>query len=245
MLQHADCAVHVHGALRLVAHPGQHGGLLGGVALLWVHHQQVSDEVLRVLAHVVPLGRGEVELPAQDLPVHQDVVVGGEGRVPAEPACERHATGLQDVGDHADGPDVHGRAVHLPLHDLGRQVAGRAAGGRQPAHRMGLAVSRTQRENLTREAKVGDLDVGVVLLVLQQNVLGLQVAVHDAAVVAVGDGVEQRAHDGLRLALRVAGLADDGVEELAAGAELLHHVEVVVVLVEALDADDVGVLAKQ
>lgn len=64
-------------------------------------------------------------------------------------------------------------------------------------------------------------DAAAARLLHQQDVLRLQVAVDDAVLVAVGDGGDEAAHDGLRVALGELRALLDVVEEAAARRELL------------------------
>jgi len=63
------------------------------------------------------------------------------------------------------------------------------------------------------QAKVGDLDGQTRV---QQQVLGLEVAVHDHVAVAVLDAADDLLEEAARLVLRQAALLDDVVEQLAA-----------------------------
>lgn len=82
--------------------------------------------------------------------------LGAEGRVAAE----------KRVGDDAQGPHVHGLAVAALQHDLGGGVAEGAGHGGED---LVLAV-----EHLG-DAKVGEDQVGVVVLCQVEQVLGLEV----------------------------------------------------------------------
>jgi hypothetical protein len=94
------------------------------------------------------------------------------------------------------------------------------------------------------EAEVDGLERRVVGGAGEQEVLGLEVAVHDPHEVAdVDDGEDVAAHGG-GLALGVAPLGGDAVEELAAGAELHDDVHVVAVLERALELRHVGLPAE-
>lgn len=70
----------------------------------------------------------------------------------------------------------------------------------------------------------------------EEEVFGLEVAVHDAELVAVVKHLNHVAEDGGGLALRVAGGLDDGVEEGASLAPLHHDVHRIVVFVGRLHA---------
>mmetsp|Transcript_278 Transcript_278/g.868 ORF Transcript_278/g.868 Transcript_278/m.868 type:complete len:597 (-) Transcript_278:1548-3338(-) len=187
-----------------------------------VHPEQAGDEVLRLGGDPSPFPLREGEGAGRDFAEELPLVWGVEGHVAAE----------QDVGHHAQRPHVHRSAVGLVLHDLGREVVW---GARQRAE--GLA-----RAAVHREAEVGDLHGGVGARVLEQDVLGLDVPMHDAVLVEVADGVEQDVHCAGSLLLREPGLRNHAVEQLAALAELGDEVEVRgVVVEEGHEAHDVGV----
>ncbi|BAS95569.1 Os05g0585601, partial [Oryza sativa Japonica Group] len=91
------------------------------------------------------------------------------------------------------------------------------------------------------EAKIGGFERGVLALVEEEEVLGLEVPVHDPhGVAAVDDGDDLPAEGGGG-ALGVVAPGDDAVEELAALAELHDEVDGVAVLVGAAQLDDVAV----
>ena len=138
---------------------------------------------------------------------------------------------LQDVRDDAETPHVHGGAVGLVHRDLGRDVPGRAAVG----------LERVADVQLVGESEVGDADAVQLVAFCQQEVLRLQVAVDDAALVAVVERAQQRQHAALRLRLAEVLHVDDGIEELAAFHQVLHEVVVVVVLPEVAETHDVRV----
>ena len=120
------------------------------------------------------------------------------------------------VDEHARRPPVDGLAVALGLDDLGREVLGRAA--ERP---------RAVLDQLG-EAEVDDLQVA---LAVEQQVLGLEVAVDDVAVVEVLEREHhRRAVEGGGGLVELALLLQQR-EELAALADLEHHVQVGAVLV--------------
>lgn len=70
------------------------------------------------------------------------------------------------------------------------------------------------------DAEVNDLDQ--LGLLLEEDILGLDVAVRDALLVDVVEGIEQLPHDVPGLALPDVPV-DDALEQLAALAQLQHH----------------------
>lgn len=103
------------------------------------------------------------------------------------------------------------------VEDLGCHVARSAA--RRREHVKLLLVHDA------RQAKVGNEQVGIVLWRAEEQVLGLEVAVHDAMVVQIGDGRKGGAHELRRVGLVVVALAADAVEELAAEGEVGDEVD--------------------
>jgi hypothetical protein len=95
-----------------------------------------------------------------------------------------------------------------------------------------------------REAEIDGLERRVVGAAGEQEVLRLEVTVHDPHEVAdVDDGDDVAAHGG-GLALGVGPLLRDAVEELPAGAELHDEVHALGVLEGALELGDVGLAAE-
>jgi hypothetical protein len=100
---------------------------------------------------------------------------------------KRQAPAQQRIQDHATAPHVHlGARVQAARDDLGRSIVGAPAAGLEE-----VAVAHH-----VAQAEVGDLDVA---LGVEEEVLGLQVAVHDHVAVAVlhaaddlGGGVNRR-----------------------------------------------------
>lgn len=87
----------------------------------------------------------------------------------------------KQTGTRANKNKTHS-AVRLRPEDLGSHVAG------------GPALRRHEAaHDAAGEAEVGELDVGVVVLGGEKQVLGLEVTVDDAEVVAVPHGVQQDA----------------------------------------------------
>ena len=150
-------------------------------------------------------------------------------------AEEGRRAGQQHVAQHAQGPHVAAVVVVAVQHLRGRVVAG--------AHLLGQSL--VGREVLGQtEVDQDQRRVGVV--VLEQEVLQLQVAVHDAVLVQVVDRAEHVAHElgGAVLpeheALVLAGVQQ--LEQLPAAAQVGHDVHGALAEEHVLDLDDVGVV---
>mmetsp|Transcript_2822 Transcript_2822/g.11364 ORF Transcript_2822/g.11364 Transcript_2822/m.11364 type:complete len:742 (-) Transcript_2822:876-3101(-) len=183
---------------------------------LGVPAEEAADEVARRGRHG-HVG-GELQLSRAQVPVE----LGPALCVPRRQAREH----LEDK--HAEAPPVDGGAVAALLNDLGGEVLGRAAEG-GGAGAAGAVLG---------EAKVADADEACAV---NEQVLGLEVAVEDAAVVQVPEAGEDAGpvkggvggREGLHLV--------EEAEELAALHELEHHEEAVVVLEGCDEADEEGV----
>mmetsp|Transcript_10454 Transcript_10454/g.43278 ORF Transcript_10454/g.43278 Transcript_10454/m.43278 type:complete len:343 (+) Transcript_10454:2484-3512(+) len=180
-----------------------------------VHEQHSRNEIARARRQV----RGEVVYAPLDLleQVRDGLVVEGEGA-----AQER-------VQDHPARPHVHLRtAVELTGDNLRRGVV------RRPARRL----QKVPVPHHVAQAKVRDLHVG---LGVQQEVLGLEIAVDHHVAVAVLDAGDDLLKEVSRLVLAETTLLHDVVEELAALDVLHDHVDVVRGLEDLIQADDVRV----
>ena len=152
--------------------------LQGTHPLRWVDGQQTADEILGELRDVRPVLVGEFVLARLDATIHLGVRL----------AVKRRRRREQDVHDHTDRPAVARGAVaaqlaarHLLRKHLGRDVPGCAAARRHQK------VVRDRRD--LREPKVCDLELGLWLGCGKEDILRLEVAVADIAVVQVEDGV--------------------------------------------------------
>lgn len=74
------------------------------------------------------------------------------------------------------------------------------------------------------ESEIGDFDGGVVVLVHEENVLGLDIAMHDVPMVEIVDHFQHVLHQRPRLHLVVSPQLDDSVEEIAARHEFHDYV---------------------
>ena len=76
------------------------------------------------------------------------------------------------------------------------------------------------------ESEIGDFDGGVVVLVHEENVLGLDIAMHNVPMVQIVDHFQHVLHERTRLHLVVSPQFDDSVEEIAARYELHDNIQV-------------------
>lgn len=121
--------------------------------ILRLFHQQSSQQIARICGDIPR----ELDLLHQDQR-EQDVVITVVERQPAAHHLVHYDSGA---------PPVHGQPVIVVLEHLRGQVFRRAAEGLRGA---------TVRDLFLAQAKVGDLDVAVLV---QQQVLQLQIPVHD------------------------------------------------------------------
>mmetsp|Transcript_45860 Transcript_45860/g.147711 ORF Transcript_45860/g.147711 Transcript_45860/m.147711 type:complete len:348 (-) Transcript_45860:311-1354(-) len=192
--------------------PGVLEGLGGRDPLLRVLLEERGDEVDALRGDVVPLGAREGHRRLADHPGLDGAILVVEGALPRQ----------QHVRDYAHRPEVDGRVVLdlMVRPKLRRHVRRRAnllAHAAVPA-----AVA------LMRKPKVNHLELGVIALVLVDEVVQLDVAVDHAALVAVQ---RRRQHLLDQLACRRLSVAVPVPlhprHERAAAAQLHHNVQLV------------------
>mmetsp|Transcript_27082 Transcript_27082/g.86943 ORF Transcript_27082/g.86943 Transcript_27082/m.86943 type:complete len:408 (-) Transcript_27082:39-1262(-) len=195
---------------------------------LRVHHQHLPDQVLRILRHGLPLVFVKLVLGLRHLREQRLLLVGGEGA----------AAGEDHVEQHTHRPHIRPLPVLLPpilvvvpSEHLGSDIV------RSPAK----ARQRLLRRPDAGVAKVNHLDRRPPLLRVQ-DVLRLDVAVHDLRAVQVLHGAADLRKQVGRRRLYEGAEVDDAVEELAAGEELHHDVCVAVRGHHFLERHDVRVL---
>lgn len=204
--------------------PGVGQGLLDSETTGGVWLQQVGDKVLGLVGDGGPVRSREAIVATGDL-VEQLVVVG---------APEGWEAAQHDVDDDTGGPHVAGHAVRgVVLHAVD-QLGGQVAGGAD-----GMVDELGTRSELLGEAKVGQQDVGIVGVVGQQQVFGLQIAVDDVEVVHVLDAHQHLSGEFGGVALGEALQLGDAVQQLATRDLLQHQEPVGVVLVDVVQLHDV------
>lgn len=102
---------------------------------------------------------------------------------------------------------LHRLPVAGLLEDFRGHVARRTAGGGKDMK--GLVI------HYSRQAKIGNQEIGVVLWRAKKEILGFQIPVNDAVVVKVGDGREGGAYEVCSVGLVVASLATYSIKELS------------------------------
>ena len=185
-----------------------------GQALQVAHLQQALDHLLALLRDIV---HDVLEVPAPDLLKQLGLVLGAEGVVALQ----------QDVEEDAERPHVGVDGTVVQLGDyFGGHVGGRAAEG----------VDGAGRDGLEAEAEVDEFELPVAV---EQDVLGLDVAVHDVALVQVPqrlcDGAEELL--GLLLLEAVLRAGEQVVVERVGAAVLLDQVDLAAAL---NDVDELG-----
>lgn len=91
------------------------------------------------------------------------------------------------------------------------------------------------------DPEIDDLKIPLVL-VEEHDVLGLQIAMHDVVGVAMLDGGQQLLQVEARFVFSQISLLDDAVEQLPALAQIHHDVDVLLLGVDVVDADDARVV---
>mmetsp|Transcript_77581 Transcript_77581/g.240356 ORF Transcript_77581/g.240356 Transcript_77581/m.240356 type:complete len:268 (+) Transcript_77581:2-805(+) len=178
-----------------------------------VVRQQALDEVLGL----------DVEVPREVDAAREHLLVDAEGVLVVEGRVARQH--LED--EDAQGPPVHGAAVALGLDDLRRQVLGCAA------ESPGAVL------DLLGEAEVRDLHVA---LAVDEQILGLQVAVDDVLGVQVGEGQDDLPCVELGVRVGQPALPAEVGEQLAPVHKLQEQEEALVVLETREQVNHEGVL---
>mmetsp|Transcript_67244 Transcript_67244/g.196597 ORF Transcript_67244/g.196597 Transcript_67244/m.196597 type:complete len:214 (-) Transcript_67244:576-1217(-) len=191
-----------------------------------VHHQEPADEVLRLPRRVQPCLPCPVVVPRLD-PAH--------GLPPRLVAGDAEGAGAHEehVEAGAQGPGVGQDRRPPPLIDFG----GCVGQGADALH--GPRLLGAEDDCGAKVAELDDVSVGRARLAQKQEVLCLDISVHDVAGVEVANGIEHLPEEhpphllAQAPALAGAHLLRDALVELAAPAELEDYPKVALVL-EAL-----------
>ena len=217
--------VHVAFVEDLVAHRGEVLGELGAIAVARVQIllERLADYRVHLLGHVRVELRDRGRIGIDDL-------VDELGRIVR---AERQPTGQHVEEQHAERIQV-GLLVERIALDLLRAHVGRRAHAHDEG-RVGVELL----VDVEREAEVGDLHV---VLLVDQDVRRLDVAVHDALAVGVVERHAALENDPDRAVDRQQVLEAAVALERAAGEVLHHHIGLVGLDRGVVDTDDVGVV---
>lgn len=105
------------------------------------------------------------------------------------------------------------------VEDLGRHVTRSSAGRGQDVELLLVHDAR--------QAKIGNHEICIVFGGAEQQVLGFEIAMHNAVVVEVCDGRQSGTDEVCSIALVVGALATNAIEQLAAKGQVRHEVQVV------------------
>ena len=107
--------------------PGVREDLLGVESLLGVDHEDLLDQVLGRLGHVVPEGGGEIKCTRFNHLKQLLVAFLVKGRETTEPVFDKKIQHLQNIQNDADTPVIHLLPVPFPCNDLRCHVPGSSA----------------------------------------------------------------------------------------------------------------------
>ena len=144
------------------------------------------------------------------------------------PRHERERTGEHPVEDHAERVDVARGAGRQPARLLRGDVGRRAEDG--------PGLGERARSAHPRDPEVGDLDA---LLGVEEHVRGLQVAVHEPAVVRMSETGRHPGRDPERLGIRLPLPVAEPVLQRAVREVLEHHVRAAVCFAVVVEGADV------
>ena len=194
---------------------------LGRRALFSRVGEQGRDKVLAILRNRLP--DAVVEVVRALTHFLHDILVGL--------TVERWLARQKNVCDDATGPDVALLVVVL-VEDFRCDVVRRAE----------LLVEVAVGIVDEGRAEINDLDLVVLLVLLEQDILGFQVAVHNVPLVAVVDAGEDLFHEDGTVTLAKFAALEDLIEELATLADLGNEVVAFLILKELKHFDDVWVI---
>mmetsp|Transcript_50130 Transcript_50130/g.144433 ORF Transcript_50130/g.144433 Transcript_50130/m.144433 type:complete len:220 (+) Transcript_50130:694-1353(+) len=191
-----------------------------------VHKQEAPDEVLGRVGHIRPL------LSLEGVPSLDDAVAD----VAAE---ERGVPGQHHEQQAPQSPKVNLLVARARRQDL--------RGGVQERADLGLQLDPPQ--DPATEAEVDDLDNHVLrpitfLRIDDKDILGLDVPMHDAMLVAIQQGGRDLLDDLHGIGLAEAAKRHDAVEELATCDALHNQVEALSVLVHVQESANAWVVQR-
>ena len=195
-------------------------GLLGSETSLGVDNEKLADEVGGFLGDGVELRRLEDEVALHDELEELGIVVG----------VEWQTTGQQDVEEDSAGPHIDLRSISSAQKNIGSDVKGSTASSLKGL--TGVQLGQT---------KVGDLDFQV-LLVVQEHVLELKIAMDDSNAVEILKSREDLTHDVSSVLLAESLALNDHLVELTSLDQLHNDEQSGRGVEDSLQSDDVGVV---
>ena len=196
-------------------------GDFGRRTLLSGVREQARDKVLAILRNRLP--DAVVEVVGALTHLLHDVLVGL--------TIERWHAREENVSNDATGPDIALLVVVL-VEDFRCDIIRRAE----------LLVEVAVWIVDEGRAEINDLDLVVLLVLLEQDILGLQITMHNVPLVAVVDAGEDLFHEHGTVTLAKFAALKDLIEELATLADLGNEVVALLVFKELVHFDDVRVI---
>mmetsp|Transcript_1040 Transcript_1040/g.3256 ORF Transcript_1040/g.3256 Transcript_1040/m.3256 type:complete len:460 (-) Transcript_1040:174-1553(-) len=206
-----------------VRHPRVRQHLSRGEAFLRVGFEHARDELLRFGAHLGPRIARQVEVASQNC--IKDPLLG------LRP--EWGHTREKNVEDDTARPDVRGVAV-ATTQNFGSDVVRASDEIRKD---LVLTVERGQTE-------INGADRRIRRAVLEHKVFRLQVAVHDAQLVAVINALHNRAQRFRRILFTILALFDNAIEQFTTRQEFHDDIHVFVTLIRTNELDNILVPRK-
>lgn len=155
-----------------------------------------EDEILGSFRYLTPVRFRKAKIPLHDLPIDfvQDTVE------------EWKRSTEQDVGDDTNSPYVDFSAVLFIFDDLRRKVEIRATDQVRPGKSIRKVLGHLG------QTEVRDLNVRVAGFADKEDILWLEIPVHDSLAVDVGDSFDQVADKNLSFRFRVVLLLYNTIE---------------------------------
>lgn len=196
-------------------------GIPSGGSLLGVVGEKGTNETLTVLGDGLPDAIFERKLSFTNL-LH-DVLI--------RLTIERGLSGKNDIGDDTGGPDIALLVVAL-VEDLGGNVV------RGSEFLIEVTVGIVDEGS----TEIDDLDLIELLVLLEENVLGLEITMNDVGLMAIVDARKDLLHENGAITLAEFTSLKDFVEEFTTLADLSDKVVALLIFEELVHFDDIGVI---
>lgn len=163
--------------------------MFGSVSFLWVNNQQFRDEILCCITHMIPLWRREIKFASENLTIHGNIIIRGKWWISTETINQENKWNSQNISDYTNGPDIDRWSIDLSFHNFWSQITRCSTRCRETIHCMSLSLTQSLDPNLSSKSKVSNLNIGIILLILQQNILRLQISVNDPSIMTISNCV--------------------------------------------------------